>query len=115
VPAIRTSFNHYALGAVADWLHRTVAGLVRVSGIGIAPESLRGLEHASATLDTPYGRACVGWHRDGDLLIMKAEVPANCSGEVHLPGNSESLAVGSGRHTWMVRGSTTVAARDART
>ena len=22
-----TSFNHYALGAVADWLHRTVAGL----------------------------------------------------------------------------------------
>ena len=26
-PGEMTSFNHYALGAVADWLHRTVAGL----------------------------------------------------------------------------------------
>ena len=25
-PGEMTSFNHYALGAVADWLHRTVAG-----------------------------------------------------------------------------------------
>ena len=26
-PGTMTSFNHYALGAVADWLHRVVAGL----------------------------------------------------------------------------------------
>ncbi len=26
-PGEMTSFNHYALGAVADWLHRAVAGL----------------------------------------------------------------------------------------
>ena len=26
-PGEMTSFNHYAFGAVADWLHRTVAGL----------------------------------------------------------------------------------------
>ena len=26
-PGEMTSFNHYALGAVADWMHRTVAGL----------------------------------------------------------------------------------------
>ena len=26
-PGGMTSFNHYALGAVADWLHRRVAGL----------------------------------------------------------------------------------------
>ncbi|MGI0501413.1 hypothetical protein ABY44_00005, partial [Burkholderia sp. ZZQ-2] len=25
-PGTMTSFNHYALGAVADWLHRSVAG-----------------------------------------------------------------------------------------
>ena len=41
-PGEMTSFNHYALGAVADWLHRTVAGL--------AP-------------DAPDTRACAS-HRD---------------------------------------------------
>ena len=26
-PGQMTSFNHYALGAVADWIHRTIGGI----------------------------------------------------------------------------------------
>ncbi len=58
-PGTMTSFNHYALGAVADWLHRSVAGLAPAEPgyrrIRFAPQPGGGLTHASATQRTPYG------------------------------------------------------------
>jgi alpha-L-rhamnosidase len=66
-PGEMTSFNHYALGAVADFLHRTVAGLAPASPgyrrLRIAPRPGGGLTHASARLDTPYGQASVPGQR----------------------------------------------------
>ncbi|WP_327010277.1 glycoside hydrolase family 78 protein [Dactylosporangium sp. NBC_01737] len=59
-PGDMTSFNHYALGAVADWLHRTVAGLAPGApgyrGVTVRPRPGGGLTHAAATHDSPYGR-----------------------------------------------------------
>jgi alpha-L-rhamnosidase len=105
-PGEMTSFNHYALGAVADWLHRTVAGLAPAAPgyrvIRIAPQPLPQLDHASATLDTPYGPARAAWRRDGDRVVVEAEVPANTSAEVVLPGRGKSITVGSGIYTWTV-------------
>ena len=69
-PGEMTSFNHYALGAVADWLHRTVAGLAP-GRAGLppaarsAPRPGGGLRHAAAAHETPYGRAEVRWERGG--------------------------------------------------
>ncbi|TXN29333.1 family 78 glycoside hydrolase catalytic domain [Lacisediminihabitans profunda] len=104
-PGEMTSFNHYALGAVADWLHRTVAGLAPAAPgyrvIRIAPQPLAELDHATASLDTPYGPARVAWRREGDRVVVEAEVPANTTAEVILPGR-EPIAVGSGAHTWTV-------------
>ncbi len=55
-----TSFNHYALGAVADFLHRVVAGLAPAEPgyrkLLVRPRPGGGLSHAGATLRTPYGR-----------------------------------------------------------
>ena len=105
-PGEMTSFNHYALGAVADWLHRVVAGLAPAAPgyarLLIAPRPLRGLHHASSTVDTPYGPAGAGWAEmpDGSLRVS-AEVPANTTARVELPGGT-SLDVGSGRHSWIV-------------
>ncbi|HEY0699540.1 MAG TPA: alpha-L-rhamnosidase C-terminal domain-containing protein, partial [Micromonospora sp.] len=102
-----TSFNHYAFGAVADWLHRTVAGLApQAAGyreIRISPQPISGLEHASARLDTPYGRAESGWRRrDDDSLTVYAVVPPNTEAHVRLPGAAADLRVGSGSHQWTV-------------
>jgi len=62
-PGEMTSFNHYALGAVADWLHRTVAGLAPGAPgyrrLVVAPRPGGGLTHAAASHETPYGRADV--------------------------------------------------------
>ncbi|MFC6506928.1 alpha-L-rhamnosidase C-terminal domain-containing protein [Promicromonospora citrea] len=98
-----TSFNHYALGAVADWLHRTVAGLAPAEPgyrtILVAPRPIAGLDHAEAALDTPYGRARVAWRRTGDDVVVEADVPPNARAVVRLPGAPQET-VGSGRHAW---------------
>jgi alpha-L-rhamnosidase len=102
-----TSFNHYAFGAVADWLHRVVAGLAPAADayreIEIAPRVLSSFDHASARLDTAYGRAESGWRRnvDGTVTVM-ATVPANATAIVTLPDGSPPIAVGSGTHEWLV-------------
>jgi alpha-L-rhamnosidase len=102
-PGEMTSFNHYALGAVADWLHRTVAGLAPDDAgyrrIRIAPRPLPALTHAEARHVTPYGEASVAWVREGGQVVVRAVVPANTTAVVDLPG-SAPIEVGSGAHEW---------------
>ncbi len=102
-----TSFNHYAFGAVADWLHRGLAGLAAAEPgyrvLRIAPVPLPGFDSAEASLRTPYGRAVSGWRRHGDLLHVHAVVPANTRATVSLPDGSRPFEVGSGEHDWTVR------------
>ncbi|TDL46206.1 alpha-L-rhamnosidase [Microbacterium oleivorans] len=101
-PGEMTSFNHYALGAVADWLHRTVAGLAPAAPgyrrLRIAPQPLETLSSASARHLTPYGEASVSWRRDRDQIVVTAVVPANTTADVAVPGAPDE--VGSGRHEW---------------
>ncbi|WP_197430218.1 alpha-L-rhamnosidase [Auraticoccus cholistanensis] len=102
-PGQMTSFNHYAFGAVADWLHRCLAGLAPAEPgyrvLRIAPVPLAGLDHAAAEHRTPYGPARAGWRRDGDELVVQATVPPNTTARVRLPDGRE-LTVGSGDHAW---------------
>jgi alpha-L-rhamnosidase len=81
-----TSFNHHALGAVADWIHRTVAGLAPAAPgyrrIRVAPRPGGRLTHASARHDTPYGRASVGWTREGDRFELTVTVPPGAHAQV---------------------------------
>ncbi|MGW2261601.1 family 78 glycoside hydrolase catalytic domain [Streptomyces sp. NPDC001780] len=104
-PGDMTSFNHYALGAVADWLHRVVAGLA-LAGPGyrrllIRPRPGGGLTHASATKETPYGRAEVGWRREAETLTVHLIVPVGVTAVVDLPGRPTET-VGSGRYRWCI-------------
>jgi hypothetical protein len=68
-PGEMTSFNHYAFGAVADWLHRTVAGLAPAAPgyrtLRIAPRPGPGITSAAATHEAPYGPAEVSWTLSG--------------------------------------------------
>lgn len=76
-----TSFNHYALGAVADWMHRTIGGITPLEPgyrrVLIAPQLGGGIASAASTLDTPYGQLAVRWSADdaGELKVMDVEVP----------------------------------------
>ena len=103
-PGEMTSFNHYALGAVADWLHRTVAGLEAAEPgwrrLRIAPVPGGDLTYAKAAHDTPYGRAEAGWRIEDGTLVVEVLVPPNTRAEVQLPGDGEPFEVGSGRRTF---------------
>ncbi|WP_216587969.1 alpha-L-rhamnosidase [Streptomyces brasiliscabiei] len=106
-PSGMTSFNHYALGAVADWLHRTVAGLAPAEPgyrkLRLAPRPGGGLTRAQAALLTPYGRAEIAWRLDGEELHITALVPPNTSAVVDLPGPAgPPFDVTAGHHTWTV-------------
>lgn len=104
-PGEMTSFNHYAFGAVADWMQRVIAGLAPASPgyrrLAIHPHPGGDLTHARATLRTPYGLAESGWVREGEQITLKVIVPPNTTASVTLPGRNEiSKEVGSGTHTW---------------
>jgi alpha-L-rhamnosidase len=105
-PGDMTSFNHYALGAVADFMHRVVAGL-STEGAGsarlrIAPRPGGGLTRASARHHGPLGIASSSWRRFGTSFELEVEVPPGASATVVMPGNEigSSQVVGPGRHTF---------------
>jgi alpha-L-rhamnosidase len=105
-PGQMTSFNHYALGAVADWLHRTVAGLAPAAPgyrkLLVRPAPARGLSSASARHRTPYGDAEVSWEREEGRLRLRVVVPVGAAAAVHVPGQAEPVQVGHGAHAWEV-------------
>jgi alpha-L-rhamnosidase len=105
-PGEMTSFNHYALGAVADWLHRTVAGLAPAAPgyrrITIRPVPGGGLTNASTRHRSPYGLATCSWKIEAGQMTVEAEIPANTTASVYLPGRvGEPFEVGAGRHRWV--------------
>lgn len=105
-PGEMTSFNHYALGAVADWLHRTVGGLALATPgyrrIEVRPQPGGGLTSARARHRTPYGMAESAWSVADGTLAVEVVVPPNTTATVALPGENapELSEVGSGTHRW---------------
>ncbi len=100
-----TSFNHYAFGAVADWMHRVIAGLAPSSPgyrtISIRPRPGGGLRSATATLRSPFGVISTSWSLDGSTFTLDARVPPSTTATVVLPDGSHH-DVASGTHHWCV-------------
>ncbi|WP_136709050.1 family 78 glycoside hydrolase catalytic domain [Agromyces sp. H66] len=105
-PGEMTSFNHYALGAVVDWLHRTVGGLAALEPgyrrILVAPRPGGGIDWAETSLETPHGRAAVRWSVESGTFTVVAEVPEGTAAVLRLPGVADE-SVGPGRHRRSVR------------
>ncbi|BDZ65420.1 family 78 glycoside hydrolase catalytic domain [Agromyces mangrovi Wang et al. 2018] len=87
------SFNHYAAGAVGDWLYRRIAGLEPTSGgyrtFRVRPLLGGGLTSARASTRTPYGVASSSWTLDDDRFALRVEVPVSTTATVVLPDGTE--------------------------
>ena len=102
-PGGMTSFNHYALGAVAAWLERAVGGLAPAEPgyrvIEVAPVPGGGLSSAESVHRTPYGWAASAWRLDGGgRLELDVVVPVGARARVRLPGSAAPVELGHGRH-----------------
>jgi alpha-L-rhamnosidase len=100
-PGAMTSFNHYAFGAVADWMHRVIGGLAPAAPgyreLRVEPRPGGGLTWARTAHQTPYGLAAVSWRRAQETLTVDVTVPAGTTATVVLPG-SAPVPAGPGRH-----------------
>jgi alpha-L-rhamnosidase len=103
-PGEMTSFNHYALGAVADWMHRRVAGLAPgepgYRSLVVDPLISTQLTSASAKHLTPYGEAAVAWSRSNGEIALSVTVPVGARAQVVVPGSDGPVEVGHGTHEW---------------
>ena len=100
-PGGMTSFNHYALGAVADWLHRVVGGIAAAEpgyrAISFRPRPGGGITWANTRHETPHGSAGIGWQLTPEGMTAEVTVPSGCTATVELPG-CEQVALGAGTH-----------------
>jgi alpha-L-rhamnosidase len=95
------SFNHYAYGAVGEWMYRTLAGVSAAEPgyrkVLIAPTPGAGITKADFALETPYGQVVSNWKTTARGLQLEVTVPANSTATVRLPAADPTLVTESGR------------------
>jgi alpha-L-rhamnosidase len=95
------SRGHYFLGTIDDWLFGDVAGLRPLAPgwqrIEVRPALTAYLDHASASVSTPYGEASVAWRKVAGSIEVDVTIPVGTEAVVGLPGRPD-VTLGSGRH-----------------
>ncbi|MGC3994689.1 MAG: family 78 glycoside hydrolase catalytic domain [Propionicimonas sp.] len=102
-PGGMTSFNHYALGAVCDWLYAGVAG-IRPAEAGFArvlvqPTPGPGIDWVRAARTTPVGEVEVAWQVEGEAFRLEVALPDGVRADVVLPDGTRVPQTG-GRHDY---------------
>jgi hypothetical protein len=88
------SFNHYAYGAIGEWLYRVVAGIEvdpaepGYKHVLFQPQPGGGLTYVQATLDSPYGVVASEWELTEAGFHLSITVPPNAHATVRLPAQS---------------------------
>jgi alpha-L-rhamnosidase len=82
------SYNHYAYGAVADWIYRYAAGIDTVAGdagfhtIYLHPNFSDALGAMTFSYESRYGAIRSEWSASGGKAAWKLTIPANASGRL---------------------------------
>ncbi len=97
------SFNHYAYGAIGDWLYRCVAGIdtdeqsAGYKRIFIRPQPGDALTWAEGRLETMYGEVRSYWKKaDDGKMALEVTIPANTTAEIVLPNAQVESVTESG-------------------
>lgn len=93
------SYNHYAYGAICQWLFEGVAGFrpdperPGFEHILFEPVIIPALSPVAAHHDTAAGRVAAGWTVAGDRVTYSVTVPDGAAGTLRLPPEYREVAV----------------------
>ncbi len=97
------SFNHYAYGAVVDWVYRTLAGLAPdvdrpgYRHVVLAPQPVRGIDQVSASVESALGPVSVSWNcSSDDTFSATYVVPFGASATFTPPVTADSVVTVDG-------------------
>ena len=99
------SFNHYAFGAVADWIFRNIGGIDTTDAgfkhLLIAPKPDNRLTSVHRSFETSQGTVVCDWktgEQDGkEVFTLQVTIPCNSIATIQLPDGT-TQEVGSGNH-----------------
>ncbi len=96
------SFNHYAYGAIGDWMYRVSAGIETgdpgYKHLIIQPHPSKKLSYSKASFEGAYGSVASGWERKENKIIVTVKIPANTTALIILPAGSASNVTESGKN-----------------
>ena len=90
------SFNHYAYGAVVDWIYRYVGGIAPTVDrpgyrrVIVAPRPATGITWAKASVESRLGTVSIDWRMNGADLEISLEIPYGADAELDLPLTDDS-------------------------
>ena len=97
------SYNHYAYGAIGDWMYRVIAGIDTKEDapgykqIIIKPTIGGDFTYANADYETNYGKVASHWKVTDGSLALDVEIPANTTATVYIPANKGTEILESGK------------------
>ena len=97
------SYNHYAYGAIGDWMYRVTAGIdTKTDAPGykhiiIKPTPVGNLNNVAADYQTYYGKISSHWTITDGNIAMDVEIPANTTATVYIPSNNGNNVMENGK------------------
>lgn len=104
------SFNHYAYGAIGDWMYKNVAGINTDSvstgykSITISPKPGGKLSSAKGALETLYGKVESGWTLQNGQFKLNVVIPPNTTALITLPKASPDAVKVNGEELRKLKG-----------
>lgn len=93
------SFNHYAYGAVGDWLYGVAAG-IKIDEAGykkvtIEPKPDKRLGYVKCSVATSYGELVSNWEYSGEKIIFDITIPKGMIANIKL-SDEHTQEIGAG-------------------
>lgn len=99
-PGEMTSFNHYALGSVANWMHTNIGGISPLEPgwkkFLVKPSPGGTITNSRASFKSSNGDISCHWNLEADTLKGEVTVPPNVRAVIEGPNGR--VEVGSGKH-----------------
>ena len=91
------SLNHYSKGAACEWLFSTMCGIRMDSEnhFRIEPHPGGHFTFAEAEYNSIFGTVKSGWKRNGNDVVYRISIPANCTATLVTDGQKRELEAGT--------------------